>query len=280
MDLHGKVVVITGASMGIGEALTRAFAKRGSKVVMSSRSLERIEAARQRVGCLEQTVAFACDVQKPAELEALLAFALERFGRVDVWINNAGFGVIDSVARVDTAAVRSMFETNLFGVIQAMQLVVPRMKEQGAGTIVNVSSVAGHIAMPYMGLYSASKHALNAIGRAARMELKKHKINVLTVCPGYIATDFSANAVRGSEQKRFGGAPRFSVSAERVAEATVRGVVRGKREVIVPWWYRIFIKLYQTAPRFVESVVRRATVPADKVIAATVARKAEFEKKR
>lgn len=280
MDLKDRVVVITGASMGIGEALTVAFAKRGAKVVMSSRSLERIEGARQRVGSLEQTASFACDVQKATELQALLAFTLERFGRVDVWINNAGFGVIDSVAKMDMAAVRSMFETNLFGVIQAMQSVIPTMREQGSGTIVNISSVAGHISMPYMGSYSASKHALNAIGRAARMELKKRKINVLTVCPGYIATEFSANAVRGTEQKRFGGAPRFSVSAERVAEATVRGVLSGKREVVVPWWYRIFIKLYQAAPRFVEVVVRRATVPADKVIAATVARKAEFEKKR
>ena len=172
MDLSEKVVVITGASMGIGEAIAKLFADHGASIVFSSRDQARAEAARARVGHPQQSLAVACDVCDPAQISALLRAALERFGRVDIWVNNAGFGVVDSIERMDRQAYRRMFETNCFGAIEAMQQVIPVMQRQGSGCIINISSVAGYIAVPYMGAYGATKRALNAISRAARLELE------------------------------------------------------------------------------------------------------------
>jgi len=274
MELQGKVVVVTGASMGIGEALARVFAEQGARVVLSARDLARLEAARTRIGHTERTAVCTCDVSKSAEIRKLVEFTRQRFGRVDVWINNAGYGLLDSVATASLDEVRRLFDTNLFGAIECLQVVVPVMKQQGAGAVINISSVAGHISVPYSGIYSASKHALNAIGRAARMELKGTGVNVLTVCPGYIATDFAVNAVKGNERKRLGAAARRGISAERVARAVLRGYLAGKREIVVPWKDYFSIKLYQLVPRFIERVMTGMLRPAEQVIAeAQAARK-------
>jgi len=238
--------------MGIGEAVAKAFAQEGASVVLLSRDVGRSEGARVRVGFPERTAAFSCDVRHAEEIDRVLALTLHHFKRVDVWVNNAGHGLLDSVAEMDMHACREMFETNFFGAISAMQAVIPVMRQQGGGTIINISSVAGHIPLPFHAAYSASKFALNAIGKAARIELKKDQINVLTVCPGYVATAFAENAVRGSELKRVRPASARGITAERVARATLEGYLKGKREVIVPWTMHIPVKLYQLVPALVE----------------------------
>src|SRR5580704_16587509 len=172
MQLSGKVVVITGASMGIGEAVAKIFADNSASVVLLSRDAERAEAARGRIGHSERTLGLACDVRNREEIDRVVGLTLHHFQRIDVWINNAGHGILDSIARVDMAACRETFETNFFGALEAMQAVVPVMKQQGSGTIINISSVAGHISLPFHAVYSATKFAMNAIGKAARIELK------------------------------------------------------------------------------------------------------------
>ena len=132
-----------------------------------------------------------------------------------------------------------------------MQAVIPTMQRQGSGAIINISSVAGHIPLPFGAAYSASKFAMNAIGKAARLELKDFGIDVMTVCPGYVATPFAANAVRGKEYVELRGKPR-GITAEEVAEATLRGYLLRKREVIVPSYYWWFVKAYQLLPGVVE----------------------------
>jgi short-subunit dehydrogenase len=251
-DLSGKVAVVTGASMGIGEAIAKIFADHGAGVVMLSRDAARAEAARQRIGHTERTVALACDVRNREEIDRVVGLTLHHFNRIDIWVNNAGRGHLGSIANVDMAAVRETFETNLFGAVGAMQAVIPLMKQQGGGTIINISSVAGHIPVPFHSVYSGTKFALNAIGKGARIELKKYGINVLTVCPGYVRTDFSANAVRRGEYKQLRPSSIRGISPERVARAVLRGYCQGKREVVVPWYMRPFIKLYQNFPGVVE----------------------------
>lgn len=274
MDLTGKVVVITGASMGIGEAIAKEFIDRGASVVFSSRDLQRTEAARQRVGALDRSVSVACDVTKRDDIANLLAQALSRFQRVDVWVNNAGYGLMDSVESMDMIECRRMFDTNLFGTIDAMQLVIPAMKKQRSGTIINVASTAGHIAVPFMAAYCATKHAMRAIGNAARVELRGTGVNVLTVCPGYISTDFAVNAVKGKEQLRLSAAGKRGITADRVARAVVRGYLGGKRELSVPWRDYIAIKLYENIPSVVNYAMARMLAPADQVMAeANAARK-------
>ncbi len=257
MELTGKVVVVTGASMGIGEAIAKVFAEQGAGVVLLSRDAARAEAARERVGYPERTIALSCDVRHSEEIDRVLGLTLHHFKRVDVWINNAGHGLMDSVAEVELPTCHELFETNFFGALSGMQAVIPVMRQQGGGTIINISSVAGHIPLPFHGAYSASKFALNAIGNAARVELKKGGIHILTVCPGYVRTAFSQNAVRGNEPKTVRPAAIRGISAERIARATLRGYLKGKRELIVPWWMHVPVKLYQLFPGLVERAMVR-----------------------
>jgi short-subunit dehydrogenase len=257
MDLSGKVVVVTGASMGIGEAIAKIFVDSSSTVIMLSREASRAEAARARVGRPERTLALACDVTNREEIDRVLGLTLHHYQRVDVWINNAGHGLMDSVANLEMPACRATFDTNLFGAIASMQAVIPIMKQQGSGTIINISSVAGHIPLPFHSVYSSTKFAMNAFGKAARVELKSSGINVMTVCPGYVRTDFSKNALRGRETKTVRPSTVRGISAERVARATLNGYLKNKREVIVPWTMHFPVKIYQLFPGLVEMAMTR-----------------------
>lgn len=248
MSIAGNVVVVTGASMGIGEAIVHRFLREGASVVLASRDLSRVAAARERMKASERTLAVACDVTVRAQIDRLLAAALERFGRVDVWINNAGFGVVDSVERMDMEACRRMFETNLFGAIECMQAVTPLFKQQRSGAIINVSSMAALIAVPYMSAYGATKAALNSIGRGARLELAPYGVHVNTVCPGYVKTDFNRHAVRGTESMRVAGSKQYGITAERVADAVWHAYRSNRREVVVPWSGNLLVGFSRLAP--------------------------------
>jgi short-subunit dehydrogenase len=271
MELQDKVVVVTGASMGIGEEIAKLFAVRGATVVLSSRDAARVEQARARIANQERTAAVACDVCDPAQVQALVERTCSRYGRIDVWVNNAGYGLMDSVAEMNMRECRRMFDTNLFGAIECMQAVVPVMQKQGGGAIINISSIAGHIAVPYMSAYGATKHALNCISTAARVELKKHNIHVLTVCPGYIATDFAVNAVRGPNAMRMGAAAKRGITADRVARAVLDGYRKRKRMIVVPWRDWPLIWAYRLLPRLMERAMESMLRPASEVIAAVQA---------
>ena len=256
-QLAGKVAAITGASMGIGEATAKRFADHGARVVLLSRDAGRVEAARARIGHLDQTLALACDVRNREEIDRAIGLTMHHFGRIDIWVNNAGHGILDSVAAANMAAVRETFDTNLFGTLESMQAVIPIMKQQGGGAIVNISSVAGHIPLPYHAVYSATKFAMNALGKGARMELADFGINLLTVCPGYVNTPFAANALKGSELKQVRPRSAKGITADRVARAVLDGYLKGKREVIVPWTMIPVVKIYQLFPGLVERSMKR-----------------------
>ena len=264
MEIFGKVVVVTGASMGIGEDIAKIFAEYGAKVVLLSREASRAEAARARIGHSENTMAMSCDVRNREEIDRVLGLALHHFGRVDVWVNNAGRGLVSSVANMNPEVYRDIFETNLFGTIAGMQAVVPVMKQQRSGTIINISSVAGHIALPYSAAYCATKFAMNAIGKAARGELRGTGVHVLTVCPGFIKTNFQANRVPGRAGMELQPPRGAGISAERVARAVLRAYVKGKREIVVPWSNHIYVKFYQLFPGLVEDSMARLAKPVKK----------------
>ena len=261
--LSGKVAVVTGASMGIGEAIARLFVEQGAGVVLLSRDTARAEAARAGMGHPERTLALSCDVRNREEIDRVMGLTLHHFQRVDIWVNNAGRGIMDSVAQVEMAACRDVFDTNFFGAVAAMQAVVPVMKQQGGGAIISVSSVAGHIPLPFHAVYSATKFAMNALGKAARVELMSSNIHVMTVCPGYVRTDFGANAMHGKEAKTVRPARVRGISAERVAQAVLRGYLKRKREVVVPWMMHPMIKVYQLFPGLVEWLMVRMARKVD-----------------
>jgi short-subunit dehydrogenase len=242
--------------MGIGEAMAKLFVEGGASVVLLSRDQGRAETARQRIGNTERTLALACDVRKPEEIHQAVDATLRQFGRIDIWVNNAGHGLLDSVASVDMENCRATFETNFFGALAGMQAVIPAMKRQGAGSIINISSVAGHLPLPFHAIYSATKFAMNALGKAAGVELTSAGIHVMTVCPGYVQTAFSENVLRGQETKRVRPSSVRGITAERVARAVLRGYKKRKREVVVPWTMHPVIKLYQLFPAVVERAMR------------------------
>lgn len=249
--------------MGIGEAVAKAFADYGARVVLLSRDANRAEAARGRVGHTDRTLALSCDVRNREEIDRVLSLTLHHFDRVDVWVNNAGHGLLDSVSQMDMAACRDLFDANFFGTVASMQAVIPVMKQQNSGCIINVSSVAGHLPLAFHAAYSASKFAMNAIGKAARLELRPAGIHVMTVCPGYVRTDFGANAVRGRERMILRPETQRGISADRVARALLEGYRKQKREVIVPWTMHPVIKMYQLFPGLVERAMTRLARPAN-----------------
>lgn len=256
-QLAGKVAAITGASMGIGEATAKLFADHGARVVLLSRDAGRVEAARARIGHPDETLALACDVRNREEIDRAIGLTMHHFARIDIWVNNAGHGILDSVAAANMTAVRETFDTNFFGTLESMQAVIPIMKQQGGGAIVNISSVAGHIPLPYHAVYSATKFAMNALGKGARIELADFGINLLTVCPGYVNTPFAGNALQGSEGKQIRPRSAKGITADRVARAVLEGYLKGKREVIVPWTMIPVVKIYQLFPGLVEGSMRR-----------------------
>jgi short-subunit dehydrogenase len=243
--------------MGIGEAIAKIFVDHNATVALLSRDAGRAEAARARIGRPETTLALACDVRNREEIDRVIGLTMHHHGRIDVWINNAGHGLLDSVADVEMAALRETFDTNLFGAVEAMQAVIPVMKNQNSGAIINISSVAGHIPVPFLSLYSATKFALNAVGKGSRVELKDFGINVMTVCPGFVRTDFGANAIKGRELKQVRPESVRGITAERVARAVFRGYLKNKREVIVPWTMHPVVKIYQLFPAIVDAAMGR-----------------------
>lgn len=259
--------------MGIGEAIAKLFLAEGAKLVLCARDVGRVEAAAQRIGATsERVLTLPCDVSRRDQVQALAQAALRQFSRIDIWINNAGFGLNDSIEKMDISQLRTMFDTNYFGVMECMQAAIPIMRQQGGGDIVNISSVAGHICVAYMSGYGATKHALNALGEAGRMELGRHNINVLTVCPGYIATDFASNMLKGSNPQRVGASVKYGVGPEVVARATLNGILKRKRQVVTPWYYWLFIKLNENAPGLVERTIRRSMKPTSQVLAEAAAK--------
>lgn len=195
MEVQDKVVIVTGASMGIGEATARVFAEAGAKVVLAARSADKLAAIAQELPAQAETLVVPTDMTDPAQVKALVEKAYGRFGRIDILINNAGQSVVGTIATVDPELYRQIIELNIFGPLHAMQAVVPVMKEQGGGVIINISSNVSKMAIPGIGTYASTKYALNGLTLTARNELAPDNIRVVLFHPGMTATDFGKNAI-------------------------------------------------------------------------------------
>jgi short-subunit dehydrogenase len=197
-QLAGQVVIVTGASAGIGEETARRLVRGGAKVVITARRPDRLEAlARELDATGAHVLAVEGDITSDADRRKLVAAALAKFGRIDGLVNNAGYGTRGPVEIVPVDLIRKNYETNIFSLIALTQLVVPAMRERGSGCIVNIGSVAGKIARPLSSIYDSTKHALEALTDGLRGELKPFGVRVTLIRPGFIATEFieAANAV-------------------------------------------------------------------------------------
>ncbi|MCS6806409.1 MAG: SDR family NAD(P)-dependent oxidoreductase [Acidobacteriota bacterium] len=190
-ELRGQVIIVTGASAGIGEATARRLAGQGAKVVLAARRQERLEALTREIASAGGfALPVVTDVTSEADRRRLIEETVSYFGRIDALINNAGYGQRGPIELVPVEAIRQNFETNLFSLIALTQLVIPLMRQQRSGRIINVGSVAGRIARPMSSVYDATKHALEAISDGLRGELAPFGIQVVLIQPGFILTEF------------------------------------------------------------------------------------------
>jgi len=197
-----RVVVITGASSGIGAALAQTLGERGAHSVLVARREAELKAVAARSG---EALAVVADVTKRADVKRVFDDAMSRFGQVDVWVNNAGRGITRMASELTDDDIDEMMLVNVKSAVYGMQAVLPHFKERGKGHIINVSSLLGRMPLaPFRSAYSASKHALNALTASLRMELRgSHPgITVSSVHPGVVATDFGLNAKHGGADSR------------------------------------------------------------------------------
>lgn len=259
------VVIVTGASGGIGEATARLFASRGWAVVLAARSEEKIKRIAAEIEAAGGTaLAVRTDVTEWSEVDALAEKTIERFGRIDALVNNAGRGSFGTVASVDLDELEGIFRLNVLAPVAAIKDVTPVMRRQGRGAIVNISSQVENIAMPFLGSYAASKVALGYLSDAARIELDHAGISVTNVLPGLTDTGFGSNTARIGSLDDFavdealssgpgGGAP-----PEAVAEVVWRAVKDSPRKLDVGLGNRIGGGIARRSPGSVNALVKWA----------------------
>jgi NAD(P)-dependent dehydrogenase (short-subunit alcohol dehydrogenase family) len=185
-----EVVLVTGCSTGIGRAIAQMLATEGYEVVATARKPEDLEG-------IGAAMSLRLDVTDEASIEAAVRTVLERHGQIDVLVNNAGYALRGAVEEVEVAAVQAMFDVN-DGIIRLVRAVAPVMREQGSSRIINIGSIGGKLAAPANGTYSATKHAVEGLSDALRLELGAFGIDVVVLKPGNIASGFQETAMRGS----------------------------------------------------------------------------------
>jgi short-subunit dehydrogenase len=234
MELRDQVIVITGASSGFGEAIARRCAGGGARVVLAARSAGRLEQLAGELGASQgRALAVPTDVTSDADVARLVQATLERFGRADVLVNNAGFGILDSFAHAPLGDLQEMIDVNLYGTTRCTQAFLPHLLERRRGQVIIMASLAGLMATANMGFYSASKFALIGLGRTLMLELYGTGVRCALVCPNVALTGFQQRA----DIRKYSRVSRIAgwVTSDQVARATVRAIERRTHgEVILP----------------------------------------------
>ena len=240
MRIDGKVVLITGASEGIGAACAGEFARAGAKVSLTARS----EDALRKVGGSDALIT-AGDLTLEETRRSVVQRTLERYGAIDILINNAGVGDYVPSWQSSLEDARRLMELNFFALLGMVQLVTPHMRERRSGTIVNVGSIAGKMTLPWMTLYSASKYAVGSLTEGLRSELRSDGVHAMLVCPGYVKTRFQQNVIGGAPPTDIQRSKRFAITPEQCARDIRRGVERGARTVVSPASGWVLLTLYR-----------------------------------
>lgn len=234
------VILITGASAGIGAATARLFAQKGYRVVLAARRMERLQALAQDIRAQGgEALPVAADMSRLEDVQALARAALEQYGQVDVLFNNAGFGRLDWLENLDPLKdVQEQIQVNLTGLIWLAQALLPHMIARRSGHIINMASVAGLVATPTYTVYAATKFAVHGFSEALRREVGIHGIRVSGIYPGGVDTEFAE--VAGIHRTTNIYTPRFmNLSAEQVAQAVWRLARRPRRMLVIPWTLRV-----------------------------------------
>ncbi len=247
LHMQGKVVIVTGASEGIGARLVESLRRRGAKLALVARN-----EAKLRSLASSDDLVIPCDLNQDAARTEVIERTAAHFGRIDAVINNAGRGSYYNATGTPLDDARGVFELNFFAPFHLAQLAAPWLK-QTKGTIVNVSSIAGQISLPWLPIYSASKFALASLSSTQRIELKSHGVNVMCVFPGYVDTDFQSHSTGSAPPATIVKGKRFAVTATECAEAIVHGMEQRRSVVVTPrigwvlvWFNRFFPALVES----------------------------------
>jgi len=255
VDLRDKVIVITGASSGFGEQIARRCAAGGAQVVLAARSIEPLELLAQELRARGgRALAVAADVTSADDVARLAAITLERFGRADVLVANAGFGVLERIADAPLEDLQEMIAVNLIGTTRCIKALLPSMLQHRSGQVVIMASIAGLVATHNIGYYSASKFALVGLARALMIELHDTGVRCALICPGNAPTGFQQRA----DAAKYPRITRLvDCTSEQVADATVRAIQRRMHgELVVPWQGRALAILSNPIPSLSRLVIR------------------------
>ncbi len=256
--MQNKTAIITGASSGIGRATALAFARKGYAVVVASRRAEKLVELADECGRLgADALAVPTDVSREEQVRALVDACVEKFGRVDVMVNNAGYGLHARVDETTAEQMRQIFETNFFGVFYGCRAVAPVMVAQGSGHIFNVSSVIGKRGSPFNGAYSATKFAICGLTDAMRVEMLDHNVHVTAVCPGTTDTPFFESGQGPSAQDRR-GLSRLAgmMKPQVVARRIVATVGRRRAELVFSAGGKLLTLIAALSPRLADRMMK------------------------
>lgn len=259
-----KVIWITGASSGIGEALVYALAKGDSKLILSARRMEELE--RVKSSCpanVQGNIAILpLDLAQPASLALITEAAINLFGHIDILVNNGGISQRSLVKDTGLEVDRRIMEVNYFGTIALTKYLLPHFLGRKSGHYVVISSLVGKFSTPFRSGYAASKHALHGFYDALRAELYHDHIKVTMICPGFIKTKISVNALVGTGEvlNKMDDAQANGMPAELCAQKILKAVGRGKTEVYIGGKEKFAVFLKRFFPSFFNRVVRKANV--------------------
>jgi short-subunit dehydrogenase len=249
--LTGLRLLVTGASQGIGRALVVEAAARGAKVLAVARSPELLAELAAQVRAAKGVIeTVAADITKPEDRQAMVDAAVRHFGGLDVLINNAGIGATGHFMESDPAVLRSIFETNVFGLTETTRVFLPLLKVGVTPAIVNISSVVGKRALPARSLYSASKFAVAGFSESLRAELIKDNIDVVVVSPGLTQTNFSQNMLEQKAKMQLDHLR--GMTSEQVAVATLRALEKGSPDVTLTLKGIMLVIVNRLFPWFVD----------------------------
>jgi serine 3-dehydrogenase len=255
MHPSGKVVIITGASAGIGAATAQAFAAAGAHTVLAARGAEQLEAVRRTLPG-ERHLVVPTDMADPRAVNVLVERAVAGFGGIDIVISNAGVGLAAPVAQLRREDFLQALEVNLFGPLQLVQAALPHLRGRGRGQLILISSVVGLRALPYLGGYAAAKAAIDRLSESLRVELRGTGVAVTLVRPGTTQTGFSSHRLGSGHEVRRAGSR--GVLPERVAQAILRAAIREPRVAYVRPLDRLMLWASLLTPGLTDALLGRA----------------------
>jgi short-subunit dehydrogenase len=260
MRFKDQVVWITGASSGIGEALAYAFSREGAKLILSGRREAELERVKQNCDAAkDRTLVLPLDLTQFDSFAGKTAVAQNHFGRVDILVNNGGVSQRSLVKETDFAVDLAVMNTNYFGAVGLTKAVLPAMLARRSGHIVVVSSLMGYLDTPLRSAYAASKHALHGYFDSLRAELWRDNVKVTMVCPGYVRTEISINALKGdgSRHGKMDAAQAKGISAEKCAAKTLDAIARGREEVMIGGIEVMAVYAKRFLPSLYSKIIRR-----------------------